>query len=94
MPQGILILMTFLPRSPRRFVSLPPVSPDKMLSRSGAAAERPICVTGLGRSMRGVFQPLEMLGPEGVQAEIKKTWNLSTPLKAKRFTNTISWCLP
>ena len=29
-------------------------------------AERPICVTGLGRSMGDVFQPLEMLGPEGV----------------------------
>ena len=34
--------------------------------------QRPICVTGLGRSMRDAFQPLEMLGPEGVQAEIKK----------------------
>ena len=56
---------------------------DKMSSRSGAAAERPICVKGQGRSMGDVFQPLEMLGPEGVQAEIKKTWNLSTPLKAK-----------
>ena len=32
----------------------------------GAAARRPICITGLGRSMGGVFQPLEMLGPEGV----------------------------
>ena len=42
-----------------------------MSSRSGEAAERPICVTGLGRSMRDVFQPLEMLGPEGVRAEIK-----------------------
>ena len=42
-----------------------------MSSRSEAAAERPICVTGLGRSMGDVFQPLEMLGPEGVQAEIK-----------------------
>ena len=42
-----------------------------MSSRSGAAAERPICVTGLGRSMGDVFQPLEMLGTEGVQAEIK-----------------------
>ena len=52
---------------------LDPVSPDKMSSRSGAAAERPICVTGLGRSMGDVFQPLEMLGLEGVQAEIKKT---------------------
>ena len=51
---------------------LPPVSPDKMSSRSGAAAERPICVTGLGRSMGDVSQPLEMLGPEGVLAEIKK----------------------
>ena len=29
-------------------------------------------VTGLGRSMGDVLQPLEMLGPEGVQAEIKK----------------------
>ena len=48
------------------------VSPDKMSSGSGTAAERPICVTGLGRSMGDVFQPLEMLGPEGVQAEIKK----------------------
>ena len=54
-----------------------------MSTRSAAAAERPICVTGLGRSMRDVFQPFEMLGPEGVQAEIEKTWNLSTPLKAK-----------
>ena len=50
----------------------PPVSPDEMSSRSGAAAERPICVTELGRSMGDVFQPLEMLGPKGVQAEIKK----------------------
>ena len=24
--------------------------------------------------MGDVFQPLEMLGPEGVQAEIEKTW--------------------
>ena len=32
-----------------------------MSSRSGAAAERPICVSGLGRSMGDVFQPLEML---------------------------------
>ena len=31
-----------------------------------------ICVTGLGRSMGCVLQPFEMLGPEGVQAEIKK----------------------
>ena len=29
-----------------------------------------ICVTGLGRSMGDVLQPLEMLGPEGVQAKI------------------------
>ena len=43
-----------------------------MASRSGAAAERPIRVTGLGRSIGDVFQPFEMLGPEGVQAEIKK----------------------
>ena len=42
-----------------------------MSSRSGAAAERPIYVTGLGGSMGDVFQPLEMLAPEGVQAEIK-----------------------
>ena len=28
----------------------------------------------------------KMLGPEGVQAEIKKTWNLITPLKAKHYT--------
>ena len=33
--------------------------------------------------MEDVFQPLEMLGPEGVQAEIKNAWNLSTYLKAK-----------
>ena len=32
--------------------------------------ERLICVTGLGRSMGDVLQPLEMLSPEGVQAEI------------------------
>ena len=43
-----------------------------MSGRSGETAERPICVTGLGRSM-DVLQPLEMLGPEGVQAEIKKS---------------------
>ena len=55
-------------------------------------AERPICVTGLGRSMGDVLQPLEMLGPEGVQAEIKKPgipvhperWNIR-----KCFINTI-----
>ena len=66
--------MPSLPRSRRRLVSLQmsPVSPDKMSGRSGETAERPICVTGLGRSMGGVLQPLEMLGPEGVQAEIKK----------------------
>ena len=42
-----------------------------MSGRSGETAERPICVTGLGRSMGDVLQPLEMLGPEGVQAQIK-----------------------
>ena len=44
-----------------------------MSGRSGETAEKPICVTGLGRSMGDVLQPLEMLGPEGVQDEIKKT---------------------
>ena len=43
-----------------------------MSGRSGETAERPICVTGLGRSLGDVLQPLEMLGPEGVQAEIRK----------------------
>ena len=50
-----------------------------MSGRSGETAERPICVTGLGRSMGDVLQPLEMLGPEGVQAEIKKTGILVHP---------------
>ena len=65
------ILMTSLPWSLRGSSLcrwLHPVSPDKMSSRS---AERPVCVTGLGRPMGDVFQPLKMLGPEGVQAEIK-----------------------
>ena len=72
---GPLLFLTSLPRSPRRFVSLQMTASciaRFLSSRSGAAAERPICVTGLGRSMGDVFQPLEMLGPEGVQAEIKK----------------------
>ena len=70
------ILMTSLLRSRHRFVSLQMtvscrLSPDEMSSRSREAAERPICVTGLGRSMGDVIQPLEKLGPEGVRAEIK-----------------------
>ena len=32
----------------------------------------PLLFTGLGRSMWDMLQPLEMLGPEGVQAKIKK----------------------
>ena len=64
-----------------------------MSGRSGETAERPICVTGLGRSMGDVLQPLEMLVLEGVQAEIKKPgipvhperWNIR-----KCFINTIS----
>ena len=67
---GPLLILTYINDLPST-VSSPPVSPDKMLSRSGAAAERPICVTGLGRSMGDVFQPLEMLNPESVPAEIK-----------------------
>ena len=39
------------------------IAPDKMLGRSGAVAERPICVAGLGVLMGDVFQPLEMLSP-------------------------------
>ena len=35
--------------------------------------QRDICVTGLGRSMGDGLQPLEMLVPKGVQAEIKKS---------------------
>ena len=73
-----------------------------MSSRSGAAAEKPICVTGLGRWMRDVFQPLEMLGPEGVQAEIKKPgiWvhpgetlvNVSsTPYLGVCLSETLEW---
>ena len=57
----------------RFILFLSPVPPDKMSGRLGESAERPNCVTGLGRSMGDVLQPLEMLGPEGVQAEIKKT---------------------
>ena len=37
---------------------LSPISHDKMSVRSGETAERPICVTGLGRSMGNVLQPL------------------------------------
>ena len=44
-----------------------------MSGRSGETAEKPICVTGLGRLMGDVLQPLEILGPEGDQVEIKKT---------------------
>ena len=59
-----------------------------MSGRSGETAERPICVTGLGRSMGDELQPLEMLGPEGVQAEIKKTWNSSRrTLKGETLEN-------
>ena len=67
--------MTSLQRSRHRFVSLQMIcllSHDKMSGRSGETTDRPICVTGLGRSMGDVLQPLEMLSPEGVQAEIKK----------------------
>ena len=74
-----------------------------MSSRSGAAAERPICVTRLGRSMGDVFQPFKMLGPEGVQAEIKKTgiwvhpWRRntsevsSTPYLGVCLSETMEW---
>ena len=68
-----------------------------MSSRSGAAAERPICVTGLGRSMGDEFQPLEMLGPEGVRAEIKNLefdYILKGENISERLINTISLCLP
>ena len=82
--------MTSLPRSRHRLVSLPPVSPDKMSGRSGKAAEKPICVTGLGRSMGDVFQPLEMLGPEGVQAEIKKNLEFQYTLKGETLDNVPS----
>ena len=61
-----------------------------MSSRSGAAAERPICVTGLGRSMGDVFQPLEMLRPEGVQAEIKKNLEFEYTLKGETLANVSS----
>ena len=54
------------------YLIISPVPPDKMSGRSGETAERPICVTGLGRSMGDVLQPLEMLGREVVQAEIKQ----------------------
>ena len=60
-----------------------------MSSRSGAAAERPICVTGLGRSIGDVFQPLEMLGPEGVQAEIKNL-EFEYTLKGETLANVSS----
>ena len=61
-----------------------------MSSRSGAAAERPICVTGLSRSMGDVFQPLKMLGPEGVQAEIKKPLEFEYTLKGETLVNVSS----
>ena len=50
-----------------------PASGQRQLASWRESAERSICVTGLGRSMGDVFQHLEMLGPEGVKAEIKKT---------------------
>ena len=72
-----------------------------MSGRSGETAEKPICVTGLGRSMGDVLQPLEMLGPEVVQAEIKKTGIpvhrerlenvLSTPYLAVCLSETLKW---
>ena len=44
-----------------------------MSGKSGETAERPICVTGLGRLIGDVLQSLEMLGPDSDQAEIKKS---------------------
>ena len=60
-----------------------------MLGRSGEAAERPICVTGLGRSMGDVLQPLEILGPDGVQAEIKNL-EFQYTLKSETLENVSS----
>ena len=45
--------------------------------------------TGLGRSMGDVFQPLEMLGPEGVQAEIKNL-EFEYTLKGETLVNVSS----
>ena len=47
--------------------------------------------------MGDVLQPLEMLGPDGVQAEIKKPEIPVHPGRRnirKCFINTIAWCLP
>ena len=59
---------------------------------------RPICVTKLGKSMGSVFQPFKMLGPEGVQAEIKNRVSVTlggpAPLRrntSERFINTIAY---
>ena len=60
-----------------------------MLSTSGAAAKKPICLTRLGRSMGDVFQPLKMLGPEGVQAEIKNL-EFEYTLKGETLANVSS----
>ena len=58
-----------------------------MSSRSRTAAERPICVTGLSRWMGDVFQPPEMLGPEGIRAEIKKKMEFDYTLKGETLAN-------
>ena len=47
--------------------------------------------------MGDVFQPLEMLGPESVQAKIKNPeveYTLKGKYTSERLINTISWCLP
>ena len=70
-----------------------------MSSRSGTAAERPICVTGPGRSIGDVFQPLQIVGPEGVQTEIKNPviWGetiadvSSTPYLRVCLSETLEW---
>ena len=49
-----------------------------MSSRSGAAAETYLRYK-TGQIDGDVFQPLEMVGPEGVQAEIKKNLEFEEP---------------
>ena len=63
--------------------------PEEMYTGLYGRAWTTICVTGLGRSMGDVFQPLEMLGPEGVQAGIKNL-EFEYTLKGETLVNVSS----
>ena len=52
------------------------VHQHRFLHKLDHYGERPICVTGLGRSIGDVFQHLETLSPEGVLLfALARPWN-------------------